>query len=905
MEGERTTVDSDTFSNSLSALLTKEEPANCLTSTADSHGEEELIQASRPSTARREGSSLIRLVSDGPKSIKWGTNETLWTQIDDLLEQEGKWLKAATAAAAPTDGQKDEEEGDKVQADKELQLEEEEKKFGMSEPPYPLGLAVEDKLTPIVPESLDDKTDDEHDELDLDAIDFSSLFHTKNEVDKAADNSSEHLDKPQQQQQQQQQKDFSHIKVAVRIRPPRPKTSTSTPTTLPHVAAPPISNSMSLRRYNNNSQPSSGYGYGGVNGTTSASTIPTSSTSTPSPAINMNKGPALKIDPDMHTITAAPVPSAHPTTASLMRRRPPASSILQSKEEKKFLFDDAFGSQTSQQQVYEVSVSPLVATFLAGHNSTLLAYGQTGTGKTHTMGTDGIPADVNQAGMLPRVALTVFDHVQRYHKDGEDEYSVECQFLEVYNDDIIDLLKIEEDECLVAAVEEEEKEEDNEERMMMAPEEERPATKDTVATIRKKKREVIHVREADDGQVVVIGAVKESCATFNDLLTTFHRGAKNRSVGSTLMNERSSRSHAIFTIILHRHWRSAASSAKMRSTAKFHLVDLAGSERQRRTGAAGARLKESSNINTGLLALGKVINALAKATKESNGLDNDGGNNNGSNDMAPPAYIPVRDHKLTRLLADSLGGESATVLIACVSPEMENLEESINTLQFANRARKVKVKPEARIKAGLLTTEASVYGTITTVLKEVGISWTRDGKPKLEGLLNALTDNSVWEVLLAHRQAKVGLTGHGLSYIPRLPPINTSSTRAGQVVPLCNPAAAGLLGRQTDKNLQSGDIMEALRREAEGLDDDDMLVRIVGGNITPTAGALMPREGGDEGKDTPLSRLLSEIALRDEERIQQAIEEQMRVKKAQKGALKKVGSVFKKVFGMSKNKGAQ
>lgn len=881
------TVDSDTFSNKLSALLTKEESANFPASTADSHGEEELIQASRPNTARkestsrpntdlREGSSLIRLVSDGLKSIKSGINETLWTQIDDVLEEEGKWLKAA---AASTDDDKDKEEDEIIKAYKELKLEEEEE------------------------EGLAQSSEEEKDELNLDAIDFSSLLPTENQVDEAADSTSENQDKPQHQKQ----KDFSHIKVAVRVRPPRHPTTTSTSTTLPPVAAAAPSNSMSLRRYNNNSRPSSGYGVVNRSNVT---------TGTSQPAININKGPALKIDPETHTITAAPVPSAHPTTASLMGRRPLASSSSSSllcKEEKKFLFDDAFSSQTSQQQVYEASVSPLVDTFLAGHNSTLLAYGQTGTGKTHTMGTDGIPTDINQAGMLPRVALTVFDHVQCHHKEGDDEYSVECQFLEVYNDDIIDLLRIEVEECMVAAVEVEEEEEDGDEEMtVMAPEQEQSATKkqqqltkDTASTIKKtKRREMIHVREADDGQVVVIGAVKESCATFNDLLMTFHRGAKNRSVGSTLMNERSSRSHAIFTIILHRRWRSATSGAKMRSTAKFHLVDLAGSERQRRTGAAGARLKESSNINTGLLALGKVINALAKASKESNGLDNA---DNNSSDMAPPTYIPVRDHKLTRLLADSLGRDSATVLIACVSPEMENLEESINTLQFANRTRKVKVKPEARIKAELLTSEASVYGTITTVLKEVGISWTRDGKPKLEGLLHTLTDNSVWEVLLAYRQAKLGLTGHGLSYIPRLPLINTSSstrTRAGQVVPLCNPAAAGLLGRQTDKNLQSGDIMEALRREAEGLDDDDMLVRIVGGKITTSTagGALSARERGDGGEDTPLSRLLFEIALRDEQCIQQAIEEQMRIKKAQKGALKKVGSVFKKMFGMSKKK---
>ena len=159
------------------------------------------------------------------------------------------------------------------------------------------------------------------------------------------------------------------------------------------------------------------------------------------------------------------------------------------------------------------------------------------------------------------------------------------------------------------------------------------------------------------------------------------RGSSQRVVGGTAMNDQSSRSHAIFTITLEQRencGQAGEESATIKS--KFHLVDLAGSERQSKTKAKGLRLKEGININLGLLALGNVISVL--------------GEDNPSNKTR---HVPYRESKLTRLLQDSLGGNSHTVMLACVSPADSNIEESLNTLRYADRARKIKNKPVVNI----------------------------------------------------------------------------------------------------------------------------------------------------------------------------------------------------------------
>nr|CAB3259107.1 chromosome-associated kinesin KIF4A [Phallusia mammillata] len=174
------------------------------------------------------------------------------------------------------------------------------------------------------------------------------------------------------------------------------------------------------------------------------------------------------------------------------------------------------------------------------------------------------------------------------------------------------------------------------------------------------------IRENPDGSIRIAGLTEVTVSSPCETLEFMEQGNSIRSTGSTAMNATSSRSHAIFTISLE--------DLDEYTCSKFHLVDLAGSERQKRTKAQGERLQEGIKINAGLLALGNVISALGERRNADQ-------------------HIPYRDSKLTRILQDSLGGNSLTVMIACVSPADCNVEETVNTLRYADRARKIKNKP--------------------------------------------------------------------------------------------------------------------------------------------------------------------------------------------------------------------
>ena len=178
---------------------------------------------------------------------------------------------------------------------------------------------------------------------------------------------------------------------------------------------------------------------------------------------------------------------------------------------------------------------------------------------------------------------------------------------------------------------------------------------------------ILDIREDAKGGIKFSGLTEISVNSLKETMNCLEQGSLNRATGATAMNARSSRSHAIFSL----HIEKASKHDKNNLiSAKFHLVDLAGSERAKKTGATGERFKEGVNINKGLLALGNVISALCE----------------------DKAHIPYRDSKLTRLLQDSLGGNSHTVMIACVSPADSNLEETMSTLRYADRARKIKNK---------------------------------------------------------------------------------------------------------------------------------------------------------------------------------------------------------------------
>ena len=171
-----------------------------------------------------------------------------------------------------------------------------------------------------------------------------------------------------------------------------------------------------------------------------------------------------------------------------------------------------------------------------------------------------------------------------------------------------------------------------------------------------------------------MGVEEQIVQTYNELIGCLEDGSLRRATGSTNMNAVSSRSHAIFSIFLTQRKITTNQEIASDLVSKFNFVDLAGSERLKKTGASGDRMKEGININCGLLALGNVISALGDPKKRGQ-------------------HVPFRDSKITRLLQDSLGGNSRTIMMACISPADMNFEESASTLAYANRARNIQNKP--------------------------------------------------------------------------------------------------------------------------------------------------------------------------------------------------------------------
>jgi len=308
-------------------------------------------------------------------------------------------------------------------------------------------------------------------------------------------------------------------------------------------------------------------------------------------------------------------------------------------KDKKFTYDHVFDRDSSQLDVYNACIKDLVDGVFNGLNATILAYGQTGSGKTYSMGTEfGSNIQPESVGIIPRAIEQIFDTIIYLKKNAFDKgetaptFSVEAQFIELYNEELIDLLSF-------------------------------------------GRQTDVKLKE-EAGQVVLKNAATVSVKSPDDILEVLKKGVLSRSTASTNMNQQSSRSHAIFSIHVKQEKLEAVEASEKADekmlavlTAKLHFVDLAGSERLKRTGATGERAKEGIAINCGLLALGNVINALTDPKK---------------------AHIPYRDSKLTRLLQDSLGGNSRTLMIACASPNDVDSAETISTLSYAARAKEIK-----------------------------------------------------------------------------------------------------------------------------------------------------------------------------------------------------------------------
>ncbi|KAG2221922.1 hypothetical protein INT45_013258 [Circinella minor] len=311
--------------------------------------------------------------------------------------------------------------------------------------------------------------------------------------------------------------------------------------------------------------------------------------------------------------------------------------------DKSFTYDYVFDSNTIQSQVYSEAITPLLDKFMEGFNTTILAYGQTGSGKTYSMGTGLHNTTVREEeGIVPRSMVRLFESMEQRAQESPDfKYEILVSFLELYNEELVDLLN--------PNTIQRRKNNNNNNNNMSAE---------------------VSIREDIAGNIYWSGVREETCSSPEELLGYLAKGSLCRTTGSTDMNTVSSRSHAIFSVILKQQQREEDGSDKS-FTSKFHFVDLAGSERLKRTNAQGDRAKEGIAINSGLLALGNVISALGDETRRA-------------------THVPYRDSKLTRLLQDSLGGNSQTLMLACVSPSDSNFMETLNTLKYANRARNIK-----------------------------------------------------------------------------------------------------------------------------------------------------------------------------------------------------------------------
>ena len=423
-----------------------------------------------------------------------------------------------------------------------------------------------------------------------------------------------------------------------------------------------------------------------------------------------------------------------------------------------------------------------------------MAYGQTGSGKTFTMGSEA-HADIGVSettGLIPRFMNDLFASLQRkqeagsckqaaaasssiHQKDGETntasgsvtsptsslvEYSIEASFLEVYGEDVHDLLQ--------------------------------------------PSRPPVPIREDANGGVVCSGLSQKTVRTAQAALQVLHEGTLNRTTAATLMNLTSSRSHAVFAVTLNQTT-LGPDGVEVSATSRFTFVDLAGSERLKKTGAEGERAREGIKINEGLLALGNVINALADDEQRE----------------GRRPHVPYRQSKLTRLLQDALGGNSQTLFLACVSPSTVNASETLSTLRYANRARNIKNAPVQNVDATVLELQRlrswnQVLQSELLLLKfHQSPSPSTETNPMVEA--NLLERDDVKQYL-----AKLASTAESTqSMKTTLPVISTAAQQSANVIALTTPPATRI-DVQTAP-LSSGGLPERMGKtnSFDGVNPDD------------------------------------------------------------------------------------
>jgi hypothetical protein len=366
-----------------------------------------------------------------------------------------------------------------------------------------------------------------------------------------------------------------------------------------------------------------------------------------------------------------------------------------------FTFDHAFWTHSSadlpyaggkfadQKLVYEALGVPILDNAFNGYNSCLFAYGQTGSGKTYTM--MGSPAS---PGVIPQLCHELFQRAGDAAARDASIVTVECSYLEIYNENVRDLLA------------------------------QGGGDKGS-----------LKVRQHPRRGVYVEGLARFPVSSAEDVLKLLDGGGKIRAVASTNMNAASSRSHAILTLVVKIH---RVSGSELVSN--LHLVDLAGSERAASTGAEGSTLLEGANINKSLTTLGMVLSKLAEASSS------DGKN----------VFVPFRDSQLTWILNDSLGGNSRTAMLANISPASINYEETLSTLRFAMTVKKVKnhavvnedpqqklireLREEIEAIRQQMSSAASTAGSSGTEMKSAPDGFVSVGDSSVEAMQQALAE---------------------------------------------------------------------------------------------------------------------------------------------------------------------
>ena len=293
---------------------------------------------------------------------------------------------------------------------------------------------------------------------------------------------------------------------------------------------------------------------------------------------------------------------------------------VREKNHYRFNFDRIFPPTSTQEDIYNFGVKGIINSVLDGYNGTVLAYGQTSSGKTYTM--QGDMSNSASYGIIPRMIGHVFDFI---HSQVESEFMIKVSMIEIYQEKIRDLLDL--------------------------------------------SRVNLPIREDSIKGIYVDGCSERYVGCPTDVYAALETGSNNRAQAATNMNEHSSRSHSIFILTINQNNKKEGFS----KVGKLYLVDLAGSEKISKTGATGHTLEEAKIINKSLTTLGRVINNLTDGKSQ---------------------HIPYRESKLTRVLQESLGGNSKTCLIITCSPSVYNEAETLSTLRFGERAKRIKNKPK-------------------------------------------------------------------------------------------------------------------------------------------------------------------------------------------------------------------